>query len=108
MSGGSFNYLFNKEPQELMEDYNTAQLQEMGDILSSLGYDDIARDMQRLIEYIKTSYNRIAVLSDMLSDVMYAIEWKRSGDYGRDNLIKHLEAYRNSKEQKYAAEDIKG
>lgn len=108
MSGGSFNYLYNKEPQELMEYYNIARLQEMADILSMLGYDDIARDMQRLVEYLKTAYNRIDVLSGQLSDVMHAIEWERSGDYGRDNLIKHLEDYRNSKEQKNAAKKFKG
>lgn len=108
MSGGSFNYLFNKEPQELMEYYNIARLQEMADILSMLGYDDIARDMQRLVEYLKTAYNRIDVLSGQLSDIMHAIEWECSGDYGQDDLINALDRYRDSKEQKNAAEDIKG
>ena len=58
---------------------------------------DVARDMQRLIEYCKTAYNRIDVLREQLKDVMHAIEWYESGDYGLDGLKKHLEDYRNGK-----------
>ena len=66
-------------------------------LLLELKYDDIARDMQRLIEYCKTAYNRIDVLSKQLNDVMHAIEWYESGDYGTNTLIEHLEKYRNGK-----------
>ena len=69
----------------------------MRELLLKLGYDDVARDMQRLVEYCKTAYNRIDVLREQLEDVMHAIEWYESGDYGTDTLIEHLEKYRNGK-----------
>ena len=94
MSGGSYNYLCYKEPEELMCKHSTDYLEEMSQLLLRLGYDDIARDMQRLVEYCKTAYNRIDVLSEQLNDVMHAIEWYESGDYGMDSLKEHLEDYR--------------
>lgn len=97
MSGGSYNYLCYKEPEELICGHNIVYLEEMCKLLLELKYDDIARDMQRLIEYCKTAYNRIAVLSHQLNDVMHAIEWYESSDYGTDTLIEHLEKYRNGK-----------
>lgn len=96
MSGGSYNYLCYKEPEELLCKHNTDYLEEMCELLIKLGYDDVARDMQRLIEYCKTAYNRIDVLREQLKDVMHAIEWYESGDYGLDTLRKSIEKYRNS------------
>lgn len=100
MSGGYYEYLCFKGPEELMNSFNIKNMEKMCDMLLKLGYDDIARDMQRLIEYCHTAYNRIDVLKEQLNDVMYAIEWYDSGDYGIDNLKKHLEDYRNGKENK--------
>lgn len=97
MSGGSYNYLCCKEPEELLCGNNIGYLEDMCGLLLKLGYDDIARDMQRLVEYCKTAYNRMDVLSHQLNDVMHAIEWYDSGDYGLDNLKEHLENYRKGK-----------
>ena len=60
MSGGSYNYLCYKEPEELMAQYNTDYLEEMSQLLLRLGYDDIARDMQRLVEYCKSAYKKLS------------------------------------------------
>lgn len=97
MSGGSYNYLCYKDPEELLSGNNIGYLEDMCELLLKLDYNDVARDMQRLIEYCKTAYNRIDVLMEQLKDVMHAIEWYESGDYGLDNLKKHLEDYRNGK-----------
>lgn len=97
MSGGRYNYLCYKEPEELLCGNNIDYLEDMCGLLLKLGYDDIARDMQRLVEYCKTAYNRMDVLSHQLNDVMHAIEWYESSDYGLDNLKEHLENYRKGK-----------
>lgn len=80
-----------------MQSMNVDYMEDMNELLLKLGYDDIARDMQRLIEYCKTAYNRIDVLRKQLEDVMHAIEWYDSGDYGLDSLKAHLEDYRSGK-----------
>ena len=97
MSGGSYNYLYCKDVAELFEPSNMGLVDDMADTLLAFGYRDIARDMQRLSEYIKTAYNRVDVLRDQLKDVMRSVEWYESCDYGEDTLKKHLEDYRNGK-----------
>lgn len=95
MSGGGYNYLCYKEAEEFLNRCNIDSLEEMSTQLLNLGYEDVSRDFQRLIEYCKTAYNRIDVLKDQLQDVMHAVEWYESGDYGLDNLKKSIEKYRN-------------
>lgn len=98
MSGGSYNYLFTKEPYELLEYHNIERIEEMADRLMQSGYEDVARDMQRLAEYCKSAYLRIGVLSEELSDVMQAIEWYVSGDSGEGSIKYAVEKYRNGGE----------
>lgn len=94
MSGGSFNYLcYTHEADEIMG--RVDELDEMREYLIKYGYEDIAKDTQRLIEYIKSSRIVIETLADMLSDVFHAVEWRVSGDYGEDRMIEELEKYRN-------------
>ena len=93
MSGGSYNYLCFKEPEELIG--RVADIESMAQRLLDVGYPDVAGDMQRLAEYCKSARLRVAVLSDMLNSVMHAVEWYDSGDYGLSNLKKVLEEYRD-------------
>lgn len=93
MSGGSFNYLYSKEIDDLMN--NTSDLEEMREYLISYGYEDIAKDTQRLIEYIKSAECVIGTLKDMLEPVFHAVEWYESGDYGKERMIEVLEKYRH-------------
>lgn len=95
MSGGSFNYLFCKECHELFEKRNVSELEDMERELMQLGYDDVAKDFRRLIEYIKSARNRVGVLAEMLNPIMHDIEWYCSGDIGEDTLAKTIEKYRN-------------
>jgi hypothetical protein len=94
VSGGSYDYLYCKEAQELFNPYYTGLIDDMADVLLSMGYEDIARDMRRLSEYIKAAYNRVDVLSEKLKDVMRSVEWYESCDFGEDTLKEHLEDYR--------------
>ncbi len=92
MSGGSYNYLYCKEPEEFMN--YTGDLEDMSDQLNQLGYEDVARDMRRLLEYIKSAKIRIEVLSKKLSPVMKAVEWYDSADWGLETLDKEIQKYR--------------
>lgn len=95
MSGGSFGYLCYKDVPELMEPSSISNLEIMVQHLQEYGYEDIARDTQRLIEYIQSASIRIEVLSENLNDVFHAVEWHESGDISRETMIERLENYRN-------------
>lgn len=95
LSGGSFDYLCYKDVPELMNSSSIANLESMVQHLQEYGYEDIARDTKRLIEYIQSASIRIEVLSENLNDVFHAVEWHESGDISRETMIERLENYRN-------------
>ena len=95
MSGGSFGYLCLKDALDLMEGSSIEDLEKMVQHLQEYGYEDIARDTQRLIEYIQSASIRIEVLSENLNGVFHAVEWHESVDIRRDTMIAELEKYRN-------------
>ena len=92
MSGGSFNYLYCKEPEELLN--CIWDIEDMAEELTKMNYLDVAADMTRLAEYIKSARIRIGVLSEQLRPVMKAVEWYKSADIGEDSLKKAIEKYR--------------
>lgn len=93
MSGGSYNYLYCKEPEELFA--NVGDIEDMAETLVKLGYLDVAHDMTRLSEYIKSAYNRVEVLSGQLRPIMKAVEWYESCDWSAETLGEEVEKYRN-------------
>lgn len=95
MSGGSLNYLYCQEAEELFSlnriddmEYAECYLIDRGDL-------DIAKDIRRLIEYVLSVRNRVEVLQEQLRNVFHAIEWRISADYGDSDLEEELEKYRN-------------
>lgn len=94
MSGGSLGYLYNREPHELFEAHNVEYLEEAAAVAYNAGYKDIAKDIYRLVEYIKSANIRVEVLHEQLHDVLHAVEWYLSADYGDNTMRKQLDAYR--------------
>lgn len=92
MSGGSLNYLYCKEPGDLFDRIDDLERAEA--CLLARGHKVVAMDVRRLIEYIRTAYNRIAVLHDDLAEVFRAVEWYMSADSSADAVDKAVEAYR--------------
>ena len=93
MSGGSLGYLSYKEPCELFN--YISEIEEVEAFLLNRGELDIAKDVRRLIEYLRSAENRIGVLKDRLEDVFHAVEWYMSGDTGEDSLNRELNLYRD-------------
>lgn len=102
MSGGSWNYLFCKDIDELMNGSSTELLQDMADRLNSAGFEDVAKDTQRLVEYIKSARIRIETLFETLSPVFKAVEWFDSGDWGEETLNNEVLKYRKSNIDNYS------
>ena len=94
MSGGSYDYLYCKETGELFEPHNMSLLEDMADAARHHEAEDIARDIIRLVEYIKSAYIRVDVLREQLKDILYAIEWEQSADIGEETLQEYFEEYR--------------
>ena len=92
MSGGSLNYLCYKEAADLFGCID--EIEQVEAELLRRGYKDIAKDVRRLIEYINSAENRIAVLNDQLHGVFKAVEWYRSADWGEGSLKEALDEYR--------------
>jgi hypothetical protein len=101
MSGGSWNYLYCKDIDELMNGSSTELLQDMVDRLNSAGFKDVAKDTQRLVEYIKSASIRIETLFETLSPVFKAVEWFDSGDWGEETLNNEVLKYRKSNIDNY-------
>ena len=97
MSGGRWSYLYSREADELRQSGNIELLEEMADYLNQNGYEDVAKDTRRLVEYIKSAKIRVETLFEMLSPVFKAVEWYCSGDLGKDRVGKVIEEYRNGK-----------
>ena len=92
MSGGSYDYLYCKEPEELLN--SIWDIEDMAEELTKMNYLDVAADMTRLAEYIKSARIRVGVLAEQLRPVMKAVEWYESHDIGEDSLKKTIEEYR--------------
>ena len=97
MSGGSYDYLYCKEPYELFN--NVCYIEDMSETALKLGYEDIALDLTRLAEYIKSAKIRVTVLQEQLKEVMHDIEWYEDCDIGEDTLKKTFEEYRRGKDK---------
>ena len=96
MSGGSYDYLYCKDCDELFAYSNIRTLEEMESRFLDLGYEDVAKDFRRLIEYIKSAKNRVEVLGGQLNEMMHDIEWYDGGDIGADTLAERVEKYRRA------------
>ena len=92
MSGGSYDYLYCKDPEELFG--CVTYIEDMADTLVKLNYLDVARDMTRLSEYIRSAYNRVSVLSEQLKPIMKAVEYYEDCDYSIETLNETIEKYR--------------
>nr|DAZ41551.1 MAG TPA: hypothetical protein [Caudoviricetes sp.] len=97
MSGGSWGYLYSREVDELVQCGSIELLEEMADYLNSSGYKDVAKDVRRLVEYIKSARIRIETLHEMLSPVFKAVEWYDSADWSKERVDAAIEEYRNGK-----------
>lgn len=92
MSGGSYDYLYCKETEELFS--KATDFDDMAETLEKLNYLDVAHDMRRLSEYIKSAYNRVDVLASQLKPIMKAVEYYEDCDYGKDDVQKVINEYR--------------
>lgn len=102
MSGGSFNYLFLKDPSELLDKED--DIDSMADILEEEGFYIEANYTRDILKEIQDFKESIEKKKDSVSEVWKAMEWKRSGDSGIKDVIKAANKFREAIGSKYRIE----
>ena len=98
MSGGSLNYIYCRDIDDLFSYDSIMDLEGAVDILQQYNYIDVEKDVRRLIEYIKCARNRVEVLHKLLGPVLKGAEWCDCCDIGPEDLAKIIEKYRTGGE----------
>lgn len=94
MGGGSYNYLYSKEPDELLRG-GWEDLEHMARRLARLGYAaDAAGETEELLLILRQVQVRLEARQRRLADIWRAVEWWDSGDSGEDGVKAALAQYR--------------
>lgn len=96
MSGGSYNYLCFKTPEELPQAAH--ELERMLDDAILLGYaDDFAAELANLRGLMRRYHIRAEQAMRNLELPMRSMEWWRSCDYGEDDFKRDLAKWREER-----------
>lgn len=97
MSGGSYDYLFMKDPDELLHSHHQENIESMAARLAGLGYaQDAALETENVLLILRQFEVRMRARLDRLSGVWKAVEWWDSCDSGEDSVKEALARYRES------------
>ena len=94
MSGGSYCYLYSKEPDELFHIQNRDFLREMTDRFRGLGYNDVADEVSRITAVIDGALDTLRKVKEPLEPVMKGVEWLDSSDRSEEDLLEDVEEWR--------------
>ena len=93
MSGGSYNYLFCKSGDDLVD--IPGDLEAMAERLEKLGWaEDAARETEELILILRQAQVRTSLRIHRFMDIWHAVEWWDSGDSGEERVKDALAIYR--------------
>lgn len=98
MSGGSFNYLYRNEYPG--NEYYAEQLGAMAKTLFEMGHEATAREFERKHQELKYFELCMSVWHARMEEVMQAVEWKVSGDWGEEAIQEAIDRLTKPKEGK--------
>lgn len=86
MSGGSFDYLYLdlEDPEKILGTPHC--LREMEEYLRGRGKHEIADEILRFRLDVEAHARRLMTMGGRLKDVVKAVEWWASGDWGEDQV----------------------
>lgn len=105
MSGGSYNYLYLKGSEDLLDGQGYEELNEMAETLLDMGYEEEAKETFSIqFEVKKTRQKGIAKKASQILEarvkkiqgVWKAVEWYQSNDSGIGYVQKEIEKYRQN------------
>jgi hypothetical protein len=91
MSGGSFDYLCYKDPEDLF--YHLDTIKEMEDKLRELGCTKGADATKAFHDDIKDTYARFLKTREALSTIWHAVEWGEDNDYNPEQVQEILNRF---------------
>jgi len=94
MSGGSFNYLLYEDPAGMLWRRHTVR--DMAEYLGRGEPGDAAPAAAALTAYadlLDRAVDEITRVHTELYELMHAVEWKASGDWGPDQLLEFCAAF---------------
>ena len=94
MSGGSFNYLCHVDSSRLMERMD--DLRDMAAELTTYGAHTAAAETEAIIAYLEHADRQINARQCRLVHIWKAMEWMRSGDWGREQFEKAIKDYQGA------------
>ncbi len=95
MSGGSWDYLYSKELDELLN--RKGSIQQMADKLAMLGYaPDAASETMDLLLTLRMFECRLDAMLDRLRPIWKGIEWWDSADWSEETFKEALTRYRGA------------
>ena len=97
MSGGSHEYLYMRDLDELIGSHQSS-LEQMIKDLENLGYaKDAASEAYQLLLTLRQTENRVDTIMKRLSPIFKAVEWHKSGDSTDGAIHRALREYRGEK-----------
>ena len=90
MSGGSYNYLFHADSGNIGN--KTEDLTDMVNRLNELGYEQVSKDSQIILDTVK----KLDMMIDKISNVWKSVEYMDSGDWGIEDVKDEIEKYNDS------------
>lgn len=93
MSGGSYDYLYSKDAEDLV--YRVPDLIRMRDRLIELDMKTGAEKVQKLILTVEKYRIEADARMDEMYGLMRAVEWMDSGDSGLDSVQQAYEKFLN-------------
>ena len=98
MSGGSFDYLHNKEAEDWVGCQCSREAQRMIDALIAAGAEDAAKETQTILAIADGARVRLEALIEHIGPLWKAMEWWKSGDSSEASFTEALEKWRDGRE----------
>lgn len=97
MSGGSYNYLYTKDAEDLLQYSYLEELKYMKEALEGYNANDAAVYTQEIINMLNNVnelLEQIDKKKSKIDQLWRAVEWKESSDAGQDYIDRELIKFR--------------
>lgn len=98
MGGGSYNYLYCTEIEDLLQYGKDKELKNIEKRLKELGYNHTSREIYKLIKTIEKAKQELDAAFTPLLDILKNLEWYDSDDYGIEKIKEAIYKYEQDKE----------